>query len=145
MRIFLILLGFQITWFACVFGEFFNYPWLGILVGLAYLVLFFLDVNDKKFALKTILIFSAIGYVFDSSIQAFNIYKIESDLIIGFLPAWMLILWPTFTTLFVDVLNFLRNQGITLKRRNRGPNNGNSSLIKKQKRKENMVKVQVEN
>ena len=112
MRIFLILLGFQITWFACVFGEFFNYPWLGILVGLAYLVLFFFDVNDKKFALKTILIFSAIGYVFDSSIQAFNIYKIESDLIIGFLPAWMLILWPTFTTLFVDVLNFLRNKPI---------------------------------
>ena len=35
---------------------------------------------------------------------------------------------------FEIVLNFLRNQGITLKRRNRGPNNGNSSLIKKQKR-----------
>ena len=32
---------------------------------------------------------------------------------------------------FEIVLNFLRNQGITLKRRNRGPNNGNSSLIKK--------------
>ena len=110
MRIFLILLGFQLTWLACVLGEYFNYPWLGIPVGLIYLILFFLNVNNKKFALKTILIFSVPGYIFDSSMHAFYIYKIESELIIGFLPAWMIILWPSFTTLFVDVLNFLKNR-----------------------------------
>ena len=67
---------------------------------------------NKSFALKTIIIFSVPGYIFDSSIQAINIYKIESDLIVGFLPAWMLILWPTFTTLFVEVLNFLKTRPI---------------------------------
>ena len=112
MRIFLILLGFQITWLACVLGEYFNYPWLGIVVGLVYLILFFLNIDNKSFALKTIIIFSVPGYIFDSSIQAINIYKIESDLIVGFLPAWMLILWPTFTTLFVEVLNFLKTRPI---------------------------------
>tara|TARA_Y100000590_G_scaffold218071_1_gene246984 strand:- start:5904 stop:6419 length:516 start_codon:yes stop_codon:yes gene_type:complete len=112
MRIFLILLGFQITWLACVFGEYFNYPWLGVLTGTLYLILFYLNTIDKKFALKTIIVFAIPGYIFDSSIQALDIYKIESDLIIGYLPVWMIILWPTFTTLFVDVLNFLRNKPI---------------------------------
>ena len=112
MRIFLILLGFQITWLACVFGEYFNYPWLGVLTGTLYLILFYLNTIDKKFALKTIIFFAFPGYIFDSSIQALDIYKIESGLIIGYLPVWMIILWPTFTTLFVDVLNFLRNKPI---------------------------------
>ena len=112
MHTFLILLGFQITWLACIFGEYFNYPWLGIVVGILYLFLFYLDVDDKKFALKTILIFSIPGYAFDSFIHAIGLYKIESDLMVGTLPAWMLILWPTFITLFVDVLNFLRNKPI---------------------------------
>ena len=112
MRIFLILLGFQITWLACIFGEYFNYPWLGVLTGILYLIFFYINTPNKKFALKTILIFAIPGYIFDSSIQALSIYKIESDLIFGYLPVWMLVLWPTFTTLFVDVLNFLKNRPI---------------------------------
>ena len=112
MRIFLILLGFQITWLACIFGEYFNYPWLGVLTGILYLIFFYINTPNKKFALKTILIFAIPGYIFDSSIQALSIYKIESDLIFGYLPVWMLVLWPTFTTLFVDVLNFLKNKPI---------------------------------
>ena len=112
MRIFLILLGFQITWLGCIFGEYFNYPWLGIIIGILYLILFYSYTAQKKFALKTIIIFAIPGYIFDSSIQALSIYKIESDLIFGYLPVWMLVLWPTFTTLFVDVLNFLKNKPI---------------------------------
>ena len=38
------------------------------------------------------------------------------------------------STDFEIVLNFLKIQGIVLKRRNRGPNNANSNLIKKQKK-----------
>ncbi|PPR35264.1 MAG: hypothetical protein CFH26_00741 [Alphaproteobacteria bacterium MarineAlpha6_Bin4] len=112
MRIFLILLGFQITWAGCIFGEYFDYPWLGVIIGILYLILFYFYTEDKKFAFKTIAIFSVPGYIFDSSLQALKIYKIESDLIIGYLPVWMIILWPTFTTLFVQVLNFLRNKPI---------------------------------
>ena len=112
MRIFLILLGFQITWTGCIFGEYFNYPWLGFVIGVLYLILFYFYTENKSFAFKTIAIFSIPGYIFDSFLQALNIYKIESDLIIGYLPVWMIILWPTFTTLFVDVLNFLKNKPI---------------------------------
>ncbi len=112
MRIFLILLGFQITWLACVFGEYFNYPWVGVLIGISYLFFFYINTSNKKFALRTILIFAIPGYIFDSLLQAFDIYKIESSLILGYLPIWMLILWPTFTTLFVNVLNFLKNKPI---------------------------------
>jgi len=121
MRIFLILLGFQVTWLACIFGEYFGYPWLGVIVGILYLILFYLNSDNKKFASKTILIFAIPGYIFDSSMQALELYKIEGELMFGYLPVWMLILWPTFTTLFVDVLNFLKNRpflsiflGITL-------------------------------
>ena len=112
MRIFLILLGFQITWLGCIFGEYFNYPWLGIIIGILYLILFYSYTAQKKFALKTIIIFAIPGYIFDSSLQILNIYEIESNFTIGYLPAWMLILWPAFTTLFVDVLNFLKNKPI---------------------------------
>ena len=30
----------------------------------------------------------------------------------GYLPIWFLVLWPAFSTLFVDVLSFLKNRPV---------------------------------
>ena len=46
-NIFLTLTGYQFTWIFCVFGEYYNYPLLGIVVGILYLSSFFILLNLK--------------------------------------------------------------------------------------------------
>ena len=42
IRLFLTLTGYQLTWLSCVFGESkFNLPFLGIIVGTTFIVLYF--------------------------------------------------------------------------------------------------------
>ena len=53
-----------------------------------------------------------IGYLFDSILSYNKIYFINSNLTIGYLPIWFLVLWPSFVTLFVNILNFLKNRPI---------------------------------
>ena len=106
-NIFLTLTGFQITWTFCIFGEYYNIPFIGIIVGLIYLCIFFYFISYKIRALKICLIFSIIGYIFDSSLGYIQLFNIKSSIMLGYLPIWFLVLWPSFTTLFVKVLPFL--------------------------------------
>ena len=110
VKFFLILLGFQITWISCVFGEFYNYPLLGIITGIIYLILFFFFSRNKQRAFKICFFFSLIGYIFDSSINIIGLFTIKSTVMVGYLPIWFIVLWPSFATLFVDVLLFLKNR-----------------------------------
>ena len=108
-NIFLTLTGYQITWLCCVFGEYYNFSFLGLIVGILYLCLFFYFINFKIRALQICLIFSFIGYIFDSLLGYFELFNIKSNIMFGYLPIWFLVLWPSFTTLFVNVLFFLKN------------------------------------
>tara|TARA_Y100000590_G_C15413076_1_gene898340 strand:+ start:297 stop:824 length:528 start_codon:yes stop_codon:yes gene_type:complete len=107
---FLTLTGYQMTWMCCVFGEYYNFPTIGLLIGILYLIIFFYFVDNKKRAIKICLIISLIGYSFDSILSFNKLYLIESEIIIGYLPIWFTILWPSFSTLFVNVLVFLKNR-----------------------------------
>lgn len=109
-NILLTLTGFQITWILSILGEFFNYPYIGLFAGLVYLYLFFNFSKNKLFALKICFTFALIGYSFDTYMAYLNYYYINSSMIIGYLPIWFLTLWPSFTTLFVTILIFLRNK-----------------------------------
>ena len=108
-NIFLTLLSYQITWTFCVFGEYYKVPMVGFIVGILYLTTFFYFNNNKIRALKICIFFSFFGYIFDSILGLSKIYTIESEIMIGYLPIWFLVLWPSFTTLFVDTLVFLKN------------------------------------
>ena len=108
-NIFLTLTGYQLTWIFCVFGEYYNYPLLGIVVGILYLSTFFYFVKFKIRALKICLLFSFIGYLFDSILGYTQLFNIKSNIMVGYMPIWFLVLWPSFTTLFVNVLVFLKN------------------------------------
>ncbi len=112
INIFLILSGYQLTWISCIFGEIYFNSYLGLIIGFLYLFFFFYFIKDRHRAFKIILLFSLIGYVFDSLIVYFNIYSIKSDIIFLFLPIWFIVLWPSFITLFVSVLTFLRDKKI---------------------------------
>ena len=111
-NIFLTLLGYQLTWFFSVFGEYYNKTLFGLVIGFIYLSFFFYFINNKLKALKICLIISVIGYTFDSFLGFSEIFKIKSNIIVGYLPIWFLVLWPSFSTLFVDVLSFLKNRPI---------------------------------
>jgi len=108
----LTLTGFQLTWLFCIFGEYYNFSSAGLFVGITYLSIFFYLSNNKYKIMKLCFIFSVIGYTFDSVIAFSKLFIINSNIIIGFLPIWFLILWPSFSTLFVYVLTFLKNRPI---------------------------------
>ena len=113
LKIFLMLTGYQITWLMCVFGEIILKSFLpGIISGLIFLFLVaFFSKNIKKLIFITIFI-SIIGYTFDSFLVSLKIYNFESSMHIGWLPIWMIVLWPSFATLFDEVFNFLFNYKI---------------------------------
>ena len=107
------LTGYQITWLMCVFGEIILKSFLpGIISGLIFLFLVaFFSKNIKKLIFITIFI-SIIGYTFDSFLVSLKIYNFESSMHIGWLPIWMIVLWPSFAVLFDEVFNFLFNYKI---------------------------------
>ena len=110
VKIFLMLSGYQLTWFMCVFGEVLYNSFLpGLVCGLVFLIIcFFKTLNKKKFII-TVLSISIIGYLFDSILIFYKIYHFNTSLHFGFLPIWMLVLWPSFATLFDEIFVFLSN------------------------------------
>ena len=109
IRIFLTLTGYQLTWLGCVFGEStFKEPLLGIYIGCLYLLLFFYFNKNKIKFLKLSLLISIPGYVFDSLMVYFSVYEFNSSILIGTIPVWMLLLWPSFSTLFDEILVFFK-------------------------------------
>ena len=106
------ILGFKLTWIACVLGEVFYGSWIGLFVGFFYLFIFFLFQENKKSSFYIILIFSLAGYIFDSLLSYWNLYIIKADIYFLFLPIWFLVLWPAFGTLLINFFLFLKNKKI---------------------------------
>ena len=104
------LIGFKITWIACVMGELYINSYVGLIVGSIYLFIFFYFEKYRKKALSIILIFSISGYIFDSFLSYSGLYKINSDISFFFLPIWFLVLWPSFSSLLVHFFSFLKDK-----------------------------------
>ena len=105
IRLFLTLTGYQLTWLSCVFGESkFNLPFLGIIVGTTFIVLYFYFSKNKFSFLKISLRIFIPGYIFDTLMVYFAIYEFNSSMMFGTLPTWMLTLWISFSTLFDEIL-----------------------------------------
>jgi hypothetical protein len=109
-NIFLTLCGFEITWFACVIGDYKGYPSLGIIIGLIYLTLFFYLAKDRIKAINICIKYSILGIIFDSFLSYSELYVINTSFMFGFIPIWLVVLWISFTTLFVDILIFLKKR-----------------------------------
>ena len=110
LKIILILSGYQFTWLMCVFGELLYNSFIpGFIFGLVFLLLSFLNSNNKKKFTFIVFLVSIIGYIFDSTLVFLKVYDFDVSLYFGFLPIWMLILWPSFSLLFDEVFVFLSN------------------------------------
>ena len=108
IKIFLMLSGYQLTWLMCVFGELLYNSYLpGLICGLLFLTICFIDSDNKKKTIQTVLLISILGYLFDTILVFFEIYNFKTSLYIGVLPIWMIVLWPSFAILFDEILIFL--------------------------------------
>ena len=110
IKIFLMLSGYQLTWLMCVFGELLYNSYLpGLICGLLFLTICFINSDNKKKTIQTVLLISILGYLFDTILVFFEIYNFKTSLYIGLLPIWMIVLWPSFAILFDEILIFLSN------------------------------------
>ena len=108
LKIILMLSGYQLTWIMCVFGELiYNNFLLGLIWGLAFLFISFLNSNNKKKFILIVFSISILGYLFDTILVFLKIYNFDVSLHFGLLPIWMIVLWPSFATLFDEVFIFL--------------------------------------
>ena len=108
IKIFLMLSGYQLTWLMCVFGELLYDSFLpGLICGLLFLTICFVNSDNKKKTIQTVLLISILGYLFDTILVFFEIYNFKTSLYIGVLPIWMIVLWPSFAILFDEILIFL--------------------------------------
>ena len=108
IKIFLMLSGYQLTWLMCVFGELLYNSFLpGLICGLLFLTICFINSNNKKKTIQTVFLISILGYLFDTILVFFEIYNFKTSLYIGVLPIWMIVLWPSFAILFDEILIFL--------------------------------------
>ena len=108
LKALIILSGYQLTWLLCVFGELIYNSYLpGLIFGLFFLFLSFIDSSNKKKFILILLYISVPGYLFDSVLVYLSIYSFNTSFHIGLLPIWMLILWPSFSVLFNEVFKFL--------------------------------------
>ncbi|MDC2979268.1 DUF2878 domain-containing protein [Pelagibacteraceae bacterium] len=113
IKVFFTLTGYQLTWLACVFGENkYSNPYLGIFVGIFFLALYFYINQNKYKFLKLSLLISIPGYFFDTLMVYSNIYQFNSAINFLYLPYWMIILWLSFSTLFDEILIFLKRYKI---------------------------------
>lgn len=108
VKIFLLLSGYQLTWLMCVFGEIlFHSAFPGVIGGCIFLFLVLLNSNNVKKLVFIIFSISVAGYIFDSTLIILKIYSFNTSLNIGWLPVWMIVLWPSFAILFDEVFVFL--------------------------------------
>ena len=113
IKIFLMLSGYQLTWLMCVFGELLYNSFLpGLICGLLFLTICFINSDNKKKTIQTVLLISILGYLFDTILVFFEIYNFKTSLYIGVLPIWMIVLWPSFAILFDEILIFLSKHKI---------------------------------
>ena len=106
----LTFIGFKITWISCIFGEIYISSWFGFFVGIVFLLSFFLYTEKKLQSFKIILIFSFLGYSFDSLLSLSELYNFNSKNNFLFLPIWLMVLWPSFCTLFIECFSFLKKK-----------------------------------
>jgi hypothetical protein len=108
IKIFSMLSGYQLTWLMCVFGELWYNSFIpGLICGLFFLAICFLISKNRKKTTQIVFLISFIGYLFDTLLVFFEIYNFKVSLSIGFLPIWMIVLWPSFAILFDEILMFL--------------------------------------
>lgn len=110
MKSFLLILGQQAVWFACVLSAAQSMSWVGLIAAALYLGAVFYSSPDRRMELSFLLSIATIAFGLDSllvttdQIQFADPAPFFSDFIA---PPWMVALWLCFATLAPRSLSFL--------------------------------------
>ncbi len=103
-------LGLQFTWAACAYGATNDLPLLGVYVGLVYILLHFIIVEERLRDLNIILIIGVLGIFLDYLNTRFNIISFSTyDVSILLIPYWLIVLWLVFSLMIPHSLYWLVN------------------------------------
>jgi len=111
MKKIIFFIGFQVAWFAAVFGAAGGQPWLGPAAILLWLFVYAFLSGRPKLEIQIALIAFFMGLLADSLLIGFGVYT-PRGLIGGWplTPPWMLALWINFGTLVNGSLSWLRGR-----------------------------------
>ena len=102
---------FQIGWFACVLTASNNLAWLGSLAAAAMLTIHLWRSFDFRTEIKTIVLITAIGTLWDSILMQTQFYQFSHGILIaGIIPYWLVALWALFATTLNLSLRWLKHR-----------------------------------
>ena len=101
-------LGLQFTWAACAYGATHGLPLLGVYVGLFYIFLHFIIVEERLRDLNIVIIVGALGIFLDYFNTRFNIVSFSTyDATVLLIPYWLMVLWLVFSLMIPHSLYWL--------------------------------------
>ena len=104
---------FQIGWFACVLTASNNLAWLGSLAAAGILIIHLSRAFDFRMEIKTILLITAMGTLWDSILIQTQFYQFSHGILIaGIAPYWLIALWALFATTLNLSLRWLKHRKI---------------------------------
>lgn len=109
----LIIVGFQIVWFACAFGAAKEMNFLPLIAGVVFVLGVMLSTDDKKSLIQLILKGTLLGFVVDTVLLQHHFIQFKSLNPAPFnlyQPWWMMILWIAFTSSFSASFKWLEHQ-----------------------------------
>jgi len=104
---------FQIGWFACVLTASNNLAWLGSLAAAGILIIHLSRAFDFRMEIKTIVLITAMGTLWDSILIQTQFYQFSHGILIaGIAPYWLIALWALFATTLNLSLRWLKHRKI---------------------------------
>ncbi len=105
------VLGLEITWAACAYGELNEFPLLGVIVGSVYIVVHMILTPTRLRDILTLCALASIGILLDYvnmllDIVTFNPVNAQH----AFIPLWLVFLWCVFSLMIPHSLHWLRKR-----------------------------------
>ena len=108
------IIGFQLSWWACVLGVKYGYSYLGPLLMFLFIVIHFSIFKSQISELKLIVLFAFIGTIIDTAIANTGILiyngSYSQELLIA--PLWITAMWCGFCATINHSLMWLKEKWI---------------------------------
>ncbi|MEM7304533.1 MAG: DUF2878 domain-containing protein [Pseudomonadota bacterium] len=98
-------IGFQIVWAACAYGAINQLPFLGVVVGIIYILIHFIFSPSKQLDLIIMFVVAITGIILDTANLYIGLLSFGYDT--NMLPFWLAILWFSFSLILPHSLYWL--------------------------------------
>ena len=102
-------LGLQITWAACAYGATHQFPMLGAIIGVMYIIAHFMFTPNPRQDLFVMFTIGALGIFIDHVNTYANLVSfVEPESMKTIIPFWLMSLWLVFSLMLPHSLGWLR-------------------------------------